>query len=86
MPRGLFRNWRLRRRTIREVIETALVRPAGTASSPIAVLRAGYDIENFVFGGYNLANTLYANHMSFIKDLASEMGRGLKVSYSLRFF
>ena len=38
------------------------------------------------FTGYNLANALYANHMSFIKDLAPEMGRGLKVSYSLRFF
>ena len=38
------------------------------------------------FTGYNLTNALYANHMSFIKDLAPEMGRGLKVSYSLRFF
>ena len=27
------------------------------------------------FTGYNLANTPYANHMSFIKDLAPEMGR-----------
>ncbi len=38
------------------------------------------------FTGYNLTNALYANHMSFIKDLAPEMGRGLKMSYSLRFF
>ncbi len=38
------------------------------------------------FTGHNLTNALYANHMSFIKDLAPEMGRGLKVSYSLRFF
>ena len=38
------------------------------------------------FAGYNLANALYRNHMSFIKDLAPQMGRGVKVSYSLRFF
>ncbi len=38
------------------------------------------------FTGYNLTNALYRNHMSFIKDLAPEMGRGVKVGYSLRFF
>ena len=38
------------------------------------------------FIGHNLTNALYSNHMSFIKDLAPEMGRGLRVSYSLRFF
>ena len=38
------------------------------------------------FTGYNLANALYRNHTSFIKDLAPEMGRGVKVGYSLRFF
>ena len=38
------------------------------------------------FTGHNLTNALYSNHMSFIKDLAPEMGRGLRVSYSLRFF
>ncbi len=38
------------------------------------------------FTGYNLTNALFRNHMSFIKDLAPEMGRGVKVGYSLRFF
>ena len=38
------------------------------------------------FTGYNLTNVLYRNHMSFIKDLAPEVGRGVKVGYSLRFF
>ena len=38
------------------------------------------------FTGYNLTNALYRNHTSFIKDLAPEMGRGVKVGYSLRFF
>ena len=38
------------------------------------------------FTGYNLTNALYRNHTSFIKDLAPEMGRGMKVGYSVRFF
>ncbi len=38
------------------------------------------------FTGYNLTNALFRNHMSFIKDLAPAMGRGVKAGYSLRFF
>ena len=38
------------------------------------------------FTGYNLTNALYRNHTSFIKDLAPEMGRGIKAGYSVRFF
>ncbi len=38
------------------------------------------------FTGYNLTNALFRNHISFIKDLAPEIGRGVKVGYSLRFF
>ena len=33
------------------------------------------------FTGYNLTNALFRNHTSFIKDLAPEMGRGVKVGY-----
>jgi iron complex outermembrane receptor protein len=36
-------------------------------------------------GGYNLGDTLYRNHLSFIKDIAPEMGRSVRLSYSLRF-
>jgi iron complex outermembrane recepter protein len=35
---------------------------------------------------FNAGDTLYRNHLSFIKDLAPEMGRGVRVTYSLRFF
>ena len=35
---------------------------------------------------FNLTNTLYRNHTSFIKDLAPEIGRGVRVGYSMRFF
>jgi iron complex outermembrane receptor protein len=35
---------------------------------------------------YNLTNKTYRLHTSFLKDLAPEMGRGVKVTYSLKFF
>ena len=35
---------------------------------------------------FNLTNELYRNHTSFIKDLAPEIGRGVRMGYSLRFF
>ena len=38
------------------------------------------------FTGYNLTNAIYRNHTSFIKDLAPEIGRGVRVNYSVRFF
>lgn len=36
--------------------------------------------------GYNLTDETYRLHTSFIKDLAPEIGRGIKATYSLRFF
>lgn len=38
------------------------------------------------FNAFNLGNRLYRNHLSFIKEFAPEMGRGLRVTYTLRFF
>ena len=35
--------------------------------------------------GYNLGDALYRNHLSFIKSIAPEMGRNLRISYSVRF-
>jgi iron complex outermembrane receptor protein len=35
---------------------------------------------------FNVGDSLYRNHLSFIKDLAPEMGRGLRFTYSMRFF
>lgn len=40
----------------------------------------------FSVNTFNLGNTLYRNHSSFIKDLAPEIGRGVRVVYTLRFF
>ncbi|MFY9610519.1 MAG: TonB-dependent receptor [Blastocatellia bacterium] len=35
---------------------------------------------------FNLADRLYRNHLSFIKGFAPEIGRGVRLTYTLRFF
>ena len=35
---------------------------------------------------FNLNDKLYRNHLSFIKDFAPEMGRGVRLVYTVRFF
>ena len=35
---------------------------------------------------YNLTNALYRHHTSVIKDFVPQIGRGVRVSYSVRFF
>lgn len=67
---------------------------------PLETTTAGYGIFNIngtytfvanktshiiTFGGQNLTDKLYRNHVNFIKDLLPEAGRGFKVSYMLRF-
>jgi iron complex outermembrane receptor protein len=68
---------------------------------PLETPTAGYGIFNlagsytlsrqhyahiFSFNAYNLTDKLYRNHLSFIKDFAPEIGRGLRLSYTVRFF
>ncbi len=50
------------------------------------VFLTAHTVSNISLRGYNLANTEYRHHTSFIKDLAAQMGRGFRVSYSIRFF
>ncbi|MDQ3170082.1 MAG: TonB-dependent receptor, partial [Acidobacteriota bacterium] len=40
----------------------------------------------FTVEGYNLTNEVHRLHTSFIKDLAPEIGRGIKATYSVKFF
>jgi iron complex outermembrane receptor protein len=40
----------------------------------------------FSVSAFNLGDRLYRNHLSFIKDLAPEIGRGVRVAYAVRFF
>ena len=37
------------------------------------------------FNFFNVGDTLYRNHLSFIKEFAPETGRGFRVTYTLRF-
>jgi len=34
---------------------------------------------------YNLGDALYRNHLSFIKQIAPEIGRDVRLSYTMRF-
>ena len=38
------------------------------------------------FNAFNLSDTLYRNHLSFIKEFAPEIGRGVRMTYTFRFF
>ncbi len=42
--------------------------------------------SNISLGAYNITDAEYSHHNSLIKDMAPQMGRGFRVSYSLRFF
>lgn len=40
----------------------------------------------FSVNAFNLTNKLYYNHISFIKELSPEIGRGVRFSYTVRFY
>ncbi len=40
----------------------------------------------FAVNAFNLGDRLYRNHLSFIKDLAPEIGRGVRFTYTVRYF
>jgi iron complex outermembrane recepter protein len=50
------------------------------------LIAAGHAAHIISFNAFNLGDTLYRNHLSFIKEFAPEMGRGFRVTYTLRFF
>jgi iron complex outermembrane receptor protein len=64
-----------------------------TAGYTIFNINASYSFATGLHAGqtisvttFNLGDRLYRNHLSFIKDLAPEIGRGVRVSYTVRFF
>lgn len=63
-----------------------------TAGFALFNLRGAYTVTTqhtihlFGVNFFNAGNRLYRNHLSFIKDVAPEIGRGVSVSYSVRFF
>jgi iron complex outermembrane receptor protein len=63
-----------------------------TAGYTLLNLEASYTIpqqhfsHHFSVDFFNMADRLYRNHVSFIKDLAPEIGRGVRFGYALKFF
>lgn len=63
-----------------------------TAGYAVANVRASYSAASahamhvFTVETFNLNNRLYRNHLSFIKELAPEIGRGVRFTYTVRFF
>ncbi len=63
-----------------------------TAGFAVLDLRASYTIptrgaiHQFSANVFNIGDQLYRNHSSFIKDLAPEIGRGVRFSYLVRFY
>jgi iron complex outermembrane receptor protein len=59
----------------------------GTVNLAASYLIPGKHYANiFSVSAFNLTNQLYFNHLSFIKDIAPGIGRGVKFSYTIRFF
>ncbi len=67
-------------------------RETPTAGYATLNLRASYTItrqhlsHTLAVNAFNLNDRLYRNHLSFIKELAPEIGRGVRFTYMLRFF
>ena len=63
-----------------------------TAGYGVVYLKASYTIpsQHFVHhlsvNVFNIGDKLYRNHVSLIKELAPEMGRGIRFGYALKFF
>ncbi len=63
-----------------------------TPGYAVVNIRASYAIPTqhvthiFSADAFNLGDRLWRNHLSFIKDLAPEIGRGIRFGYSMRFF
>ena len=63
-----------------------------TRGYTVVNLKAAYTIarpnlaHQFAAEVFNIGDQLYRNHSSFIKDLAPEIGRGVRFTYTVRFF
>ncbi len=59
----------------------------GTANVTASyILPSKHTASIFSLNAYNLNNKLFFNHISFIKDISPEIGRGVRFSYTVRFF
>lgn len=49
-------------------------------------LTRGHVLHTFNVNTFNLGNRLYRNHLNFVKDIAPELGRGVRFAYTIRVF
>lgn len=67
-------------------------RETRTPGYAVVNLKASYTItrqhlvHQFAVNVFNIGDRLYRNHSSYIKDLAPEIGRGVRFTYTMRFF
>src|SRR5215510_12464076 len=45
-----------------------------------------HSAQSISISAFNLTNRLYFNHLSFIKGFVPEIGRGVRLVYTIRFF
>lgn len=63
-----------------------------TAAYAVVNVRANYTLATqhaahmFGINVFNAGHRPYRNHLSFLKELAPEIGRGVRVSYTVRWF
>ena len=63
-----------------------------TAGYAVVNLTANYTIATqhvahmFGVNVFNAGDRIYLNHLSFIKELAPEIGRGVRLSYTVNWF
>ena len=65
------------------------MRTAGYATVDVTAsytLTRQHNMQIISVNAFNLNNKLYRNHLSFIKEFAPEIGRGIRVVYTIRFF
>jgi iron complex outermembrane receptor protein len=52
----------------------------------IYTLTRGRVLHTFQVSSFNLGDRLYRNHLSFVKETAPELGRGVRFAYTIRVF
>ena len=72
----------------REVFTTETRTPGYTLFNLLAsyTLARTHYAHIFSVNAFNLGDRVYRNHLSFIKDLAPEIGRGVRLTYTVRVF
>jgi iron complex outermembrane recepter protein len=66
--------------------ETRTAGYAVTNLNSTYTIAGAHSVQIFYFTLFNATDRLYRNHLSFIKNIAPEIGRGFRIGYTIRFF